>query len=492
MEVNLAMDTDKIIHVLLSNIGEYKTFRTTTVDVFLEDPQYYHQMVQQKRIDEECQKVLEATRKELVETLNIENSQLRKLKQRAILEEYFTSQSNKKKLSQLKDSYEKVSVNKLIVYLYERHHTYPGPKKTIVDVFLNFKYFYSRLVSDRKIDPKAHVVLYATKTNLEATQNIRSESKRTARQKKILNDYIRQHDLNNIVWVDKDKIIQKPIESHSKPKPKIHLALPADRREKLQKELEQKRKEECERLNLYKKPTEFVTPVKNTAKPKPKKKPVAIHGRNANLESKSSTSKAKRQNVPVSTDLSEIKYKDFVVRSTTMRCTNRQHHIENIQAVVTVITPLGDLVTRQIPASYCRECNVYFLMENTYTKLKTIGIPFCRVTDHETWIKQNTGVGCMKLAKESVLMQYGYNVSQKEDLSSMQRQTILQSIVENGILSKSEVVSYLNYFINQRINRDTDMYDVAISKWREDRDFILYSDLGIPQRVFGIKSITKR
>ena len=89
-------------------------------------------------------------------------------------------------------------------------------------------------------------------------------------------------------------------------------------------------------------------------------------------------------------------------------------------------------------------------------------------------------------------MQYGYNVSQKEDLSSMQRQTILQSIVENGILSKSEVVSYLNYFINQRINRDTDMYDVAISKWREDRDFILYSDLGIPQRVFGIKSITKR
>ena len=98
MEVNLAMDTDKIIHVLLSNIGEYKTFRTTTVDVFLEDPQYYHQMVQQKRIDEECQKVLEATRKELVETLNIENSQLRKLKQRAILEEYFTSQSKKKKL----------------------------------------------------------------------------------------------------------------------------------------------------------------------------------------------------------------------------------------------------------------------------------------------------------------------------------------------------------------------------------------------------------
>ena len=89
-------------------------------------------------------------------------------------------------------------------------------------------------------------------------------------------------------------------------------------------------------------------------------------------------------------------------------------------------------------------------------------------------------------------MQYGYNVSQKEDLSSMQRQTILQSIVENGLLSKSEVVSSLNYFINQRINRDTDMYDVAISKWREDRDFILYSDLGIPQRVFGIKSITKR
>ena len=40
--------------------------------------------------------------------------------------------------------------------------------------------------------------------------------------------------------------------------------------------------------------------------------------------------------------------------------------------------------------------------------------------------------------------------------------------------------------------KKSDMYDVAISKWREDRDFILYSDLGIPQRVFGIKSITKR
>ena len=50
------------------------------------------------------------------------------------------------------------------------------------------------------------------------------------------------------------------------------------------------------------------------------------------------------------------------------------------------------------------------------------------------------------------------------------RQKILGIIIDNKILSKSEIISYLDFFINQRLSLDN-MKD-AVAKWKEDRIFV--------------------
>ena len=47
-------------------------------------------------------------------------------------------------------------------------------------------------------------------------------------------------------------------------------------------------------------------------------------------------------------------------------------------------------------------------------------------------------------------MQYGYNVSQVNDIPDKQRHMILASVLDNKIFSKSEIISYLNFFIRQK------------------------------------------
>ena len=50
-------------------------------------------------------------------------------------------------------------------------------------------------------------------------------------------------------------------------------------------------------------------------------------------------------------------------------------------------------------------------------------------------------------------MQYGYNVSQTEDLRAPVRQALLALLIDNRILTKNEVVSYLDFFISREEGR---------------------------------------
>ena len=80
-------------------------------------------------------------------------------------------------------------------------------------------------------------------------------------------------------------------------------------------------------------------------------------------------------------------------------------------------------------------------------------------------------------------MQYGYNVSKVEGLSNESRQKILAIIIDNKILSKTEIISYLDFFINQRLSLNN-MKD-AVAKWKEDRKFVenykndVYGQVGV-------------
>ena len=73
------------------------------------------------------------------------------------------------------------------------------------------------------------------------------------------------------------------------------------------------------------------------------------------------------------------------------------------------------------------------------------------------------------LRSESVLMGYGYNVSEANKLSERERREMLAEIVDLGILTVHQIVNLLDF--NCRLHCG-DRYYMARTKWEGDKDFI--------------------
>lgn len=199
-----------------------------------------------------------------------------------------------------------------------------------------------------------------------------------------------------------------------------------------------------------------------------------------------STNSSFNNNVSNKKAHSNIRVKDFVVRRTTFKCIHDAHKLQNVDGIITLIDKKGNLIEKKITAGYCSNCNVYFIMESTYQSLKKFGTPVCRISDEKNYIKNMGSINGMHLAQESILMQYGYNVDQKKSLSSIQRKKILSLLIDNEILTKPDIISYLDFFINQR--KYQSKYEKAIEKWENDRDFISDYNIG-NYKTYGIGGI---
>lgn len=166
----------------------------------------------------------------------------------------------------------------------------------------------------------------------------------------------------------------------------------------------------------------------------------------------------------------KINYNDFVICSAIFICSNRNHTIIDINASIDIVNISKNMLeTITIPAGYCCDCKKYFIMEPTYNTIFKHGIPLCKIVDEKNFQKStlsDDGWG----AKESILKQYDYNVSSAVGLSSTKRQQILSIMVDVGALTKVEIIGYLKYFIH--VHRNDQKFDMAISKWKEDIQFI--------------------
>lgn len=186
--------------------------------------------------------------------------------------------------------------------------------------------------------------------------------------------------------------------------------------------------------------------------------------------------------------LRKIDVRDFVVRRDVFKCMHNTHIISDIDAVIMVVDNEGKQKAFKISAGYCAQCNIYFIMDSVYQNLKRQGIILCRITDEKTYLKGGFMNGA-KLAQESILMQYGYNVSQMEGLSATRRQKILAVIIDNKVLSKNEIISYLDFFIRQHGRRSN--MELAVAKWEDDRDFVEHYRIG-EYTQYGVNAIHRR
>ena len=184
-----------------------------------------------------------------------------------------------------------------------------------------------------------------------------------------------------------------------------------------------------------------------------------------------------------------IRVKDFVVRRSVFKCRHNDHKLQNIDGIIGIIDRKGNIVQTNVSGGYCPNCNVFFIMESTYQSLKRRGTPICRISDEKAYLSDSTYVNGMKLAQESVLKQYGYSVSQEENLTDLTRKKILSLLVDNKVLTRNEIISYLDFFINQR--KYQPRYEKAIDKWKDDREFISNYRIG-EYTQYGVKGIHRR
>lgn len=203
-----------------------------------------------------------------------------------------------------------------------------------------------------------------------------------------------------------------------------------------------------------------------------------------NVQVRSAENKKVNENAQA---VQKIGLKDFVVRGSVFKCMHKKHRIDNVDAIINIDDD-GKKRQIKISAGYCSQCRIYFILDSTYQNLKRQGMLLCRVTDEKRYMKSES-TSEMKLAQESLLMQYGYNVSKAEQLTSVARQKILAVIIDNKIMAKSEIISYLNFFVSQR-NAIPNM-EIAISKWESDREFVENYRIG-EYSQFGVSAIYRR
>lgn len=176
----------------------------------------------------------------------------------------------------------------------------------------------------------------------------------------------------------------------------------------------------------------------------------------------------------------------FLVRGKLKSCVSRKHNMDSIIVEIQVIDQKGNIKNININGFYCHECNLHYILDSEYERIRKIGTPLCQIFEDIKYFANANNK--FDLNYESILYSFGYNVNAQNNLSDKQRFKILSFIVDNGVLSKSEVISYLNYFINMRIGRKE--YKNAISKWKMDINSLNnYKAIKVNKKVESIRVI---
>ena len=183
-----------------------------------------------------------------------------------------------------------------------------------------------------------------------------------------------------------------------------------------------------------------------------------------------------------------VRIEDFMIWGDIFHCKRDRHIIKDINAKISIIGMDGEVFERTIPAGYCRNCNIFFIMRSSYQNLKKWGTPICRVCDEKAYY-EGEGGNWGGLNPESKLKQYGYSVSQTDGLTATRRRKILTLLIDKEIMERIEIISYLDLFI--RINSSQAKKAIAISKWEDDRDFIEKYNKGFYTK-YGVGGLHRR
>lgn len=179
-----------------------------------------------------------------------------------------------------------------------------------------------------------------------------------------------------------------------------------------------------------------------------------------------------------------------IVLSDNRKCTNNNHTIIDLNAILRIVQSDGKIINHIIPAAYCEICDTYFVLKRDYKIAKEHGTILCPVIDMtEQTISKKAMVTLS--TSESRIHQLGYNVKRGNGYTREQRQLILANILENTNISKHEIESCILRPMMQHKNQLN--YAEAVKAWQQDLEFVKNYKLGdIPDVVIKKIVIGKR
>lgn len=133
----------------------------------------------------------------------------------------------------------------------------------------------------------------------------------------------------------------------------------------------------------------------------------------------------------------------------------------------------------ELDVEYCPICKRYMLNYTSYEQYRERhGLLIGKLK----MISGNGAGGEFDMAAESPLKLCGYNVSQTGGLATGTRQFLLAKIIHDGIMSKLDVIHYLEHFINMNGAKIENV--LALEKWSDDLDFVHKYDKNIQPKVY--------
>ena len=181
-----------------------------------------------------------------------------------------------------------------------------------------------------------------------------------------------------------------------------------------------------------------------------------------------------------------IQDKDFVVHRNVFKCRHNNHHLIDIEAVLQIFTRQAKIVKHRIPAGYCPECDTFFIMESTYQTFAHLGKPICTIQNERAYLYGDIEFSNSDFRAQSLLNQYGYNVNQQEKLSESRRRKILATLIDNKLLTKSDIIGHLDWCMDMHYQHEN-----AVAKWQSDRDFVAQYNIG-DYTEYGINRIERK
>ncbi len=153
------------------------------------------------------------------------------------------------------------------------------------------------------------------------------------------------------------------------------------------------------------------------------------------------------------------------------------HSFIDIIALVPILSTDNKIISRQVPALLCKKCHHFYIFETEIENLEQSGKILCKVVNEDYWASTNKTEAIFTLKSESILHQMGYNVNSQINLKDYERQKILRDAISNGILTRGEVLSHIDYLI--RRSKEQISLRNAVEKWKRDRQFVANIDLNL-------------